>query len=99
QELYKVWFPRRQGRYKREGREIKRPYPVPDDVVDPKYVKGLENPNEYVNIMRWLIKHGYSDSEIKKVIGGNALKLLGKVWVHALTKNSLHPPCAPPKNR
>ena len=48
---------------------------------DPGYVKGLENPSEFVNVMRWMIKHGYSDAEIQKVVGGNALKLLEKVWV------------------
>ena len=81
QELYKVWFPRRQGHYNREGRETVKPYPVPDGVSDPGYVKGLENPSEFVNVMRWMIKHGYSDAEIQKVVGGNALRLLEKVWV------------------
>ena len=45
------------------------------------YVKGLENPSEASwNIIRWLVKHGYSDKEIEKVIGGNALRVLKKVW-------------------
>ena len=57
------------------------PFPVPDGVVDPGYVLGLENPNEFVNVMRWMIKHGYSDAEIQKIVGGNALKLLEKVWI------------------
>ena len=43
-------------------------------------MKGLENPNEYVNIMRWMIKNGYSDDEIGKIVGGNAVKLLERVW-------------------
>jgi len=30
------------------------------------YVKGLENPSEYPNIIRWLVHNGYSDQEIKK---------------------------------
>ena len=47
---------------------------------DPGYVRGLENPNEFVNIARWMIKHGYSDPEIAKVMGLNAIKLLEKVW-------------------
>ncbi|MHA2244160.1 MAG: dipeptidase [Candidatus Hodarchaeales archaeon] len=52
-------------------------------VVDnlPDYVKGMENPTECLqNITRWLVKHGYSDQEIAKVIGSNALKLLKQVW-------------------
>jgi membrane dipeptidase len=47
----------------------------------PEYVKGLENPTECLqNVTRWMVKHGYSDPEIAKVIGGNALRLLRKVW-------------------
>ena len=80
QKLYKVWFPRRQGHYRREGRKAATPYPVVENMADPGYVRGLENPNEYVNIMRWMIKHGYSDEEISKIVGENALKLLEKVW-------------------
>src|SRR5579875_476893 len=43
-------------------------------------VDGLENPSEYRNIVRWLVKNGYSDNEIAKVIGGNTLRVLKKVW-------------------
>jgi membrane dipeptidase len=47
----------------------------------PKYVKGMENPTESMqNVGRWMIKHGYSDTEISKVLGGNALRLLKEVW-------------------
>ena len=45
------------------------------------YVRGFENPSECSkNIPRWLVKQGYSDEEIVKVIGGNALRLLRDVW-------------------
>src|SRR5579884_346589 len=44
------------------------------------FVDGLENPSEYRNIVRWLVKNGYSDNEIAKVIGGNTLRVLKKVW-------------------
>jgi membrane dipeptidase len=43
-------------------------------------VKGLENPNEFINVARWMIKHGYSDAEITKIIGGNILRILENVW-------------------
>ncbi len=47
----------------------------------PDYVEGLENPTESLNnITRWLVKHGYSDDEIVKIIGSNALRLLKEVW-------------------
>jgi len=81
QELYSVWFPLRMGHHERPGTETEKPFPAPEGMVDPGYVKGLENPNEYVNIARWMILHGYSDGEIQKVVGHNALRLLGEVWV------------------
>ncbi len=47
-----------------------------------EWVEGLENPTEGShNILRWLVKHGYADADIEKVIGGNALRLLDQVWV------------------
>ena len=46
-----------------------------------EYVRGLENPTEgSINILRWLVKHGYSDEDIRKAMGGNALRLLREVW-------------------
>ncbi len=46
-----------------------------------EYVKGLENPTEGShNIVRWLVKHGYSDDDVAKVMGGNAIMLLREVW-------------------
>lgn len=46
-----------------------------------EWVEGLENPTEgSFNILRWLVKHGYSDEDIAKVMGGNCLRLLREVW-------------------
>ncbi len=46
-----------------------------------EYVKGLENPTEgSFNIVRWLVKAGYDDEDIGKVVGGNALRLLTEAW-------------------
>ena len=45
------------------------------------FVWGLENPTEASwNIVRWLVKHNYSDEDIAKVIGGNAIRVLREVW-------------------
>ena len=45
------------------------------------YVEGVENPTEASkNILRWLVKHGYSDEDIQKAIGGNAMRVLKEVW-------------------
>ena len=44
---------------------------------------GLENPTEASwNIVRWLVKHGYSEEDIGKVIGGNAIRVLREVWAN-----------------
>lgn len=32
------------------------------------------------NVAGWLVKHGYSDSEIQAVLGGNIPRLLNEVW-------------------
>ena len=53
---------------------------LPPGSSDSGYVRGMENPNDFVNIPRWMIKNSYSDIEIKKIIGLNALRLLEKVW-------------------
>ena len=51
------------------------------DYQEVEYVKGIENPVEGSrNILRWLVQNGYSDEDIRKVMGGNALRLLGEVW-------------------
>lgn len=45
------------------------------------YVKGIENPTEAShNILRWLIKHNYSEESIAKVMGQNILRVLREVW-------------------
>lgn len=50
-------------------------YPIVD------YVEGLENPAEaFPNICRWLVKNGYSDDDIAKVLGGNIMRVLEDVW-------------------
>jgi membrane dipeptidase len=80
QGLYKHWFARRLGHHGRLGRGAEAPWPIPLGVEDPGYVRGLENPNEVVNVARWMIKKGYSDAEIAKVMGQNAIRLLEEVW-------------------
>jgi membrane dipeptidase len=46
------------------------------------YVDGLENPTEnFGNICGWLVAHGFSDDEIRAVVGGNVLRALREIWV------------------
>jgi len=45
------------------------------------YVDGLENPTEnFPNICGWLVQHGYSDDDIKAVLGGNIYRTLQAIW-------------------
>lgn len=45
------------------------------------YVKGMENPTEASkNILRYLVKKGYSDTDIEKVLGGNVIRLMQANW-------------------
>jgi len=44
-------------------------------------VKGLENPTESSNnIVRNLVKLGYSDEDTAKIIGGTVLRVLREIW-------------------
>ncbi|HSG49555.1 MAG TPA: membrane dipeptidase [Longimicrobiales bacterium] len=46
-----------------------------------EWVQGLENPTEAGhNILRWLVRAGYSAEEIGMVMGGNTLRVLEQVW-------------------
>jgi len=84
--LYRAMAARNQvgglGHYSREASPAGKVLGMEMDVTKlPPYVKGMENPTECIpNSVRWMIKHGYSDQEIAKIVGGNALQLLRKVW-------------------
>jgi membrane dipeptidase len=46
------------------------------------YVDGLENPTEnFGNICGWLVQHGYDDTDIRAVLGGNIYRTLQSIWV------------------
>jgi membrane dipeptidase len=46
-----------------------------------KFVDGIENPAEaFPNIVRWMVKHDYSDGDIAKTIGGNVMRVLEEAW-------------------
>jgi membrane dipeptidase len=73
------------GHYSRPGKGDEKKYLGIDmnvrQLKELKYVRGMENPSECLrNVCRWMVKHGYSDQEIAKVIGGNGLKLVKRVW-------------------
>lgn len=46
------------------------------------YVDGLENPTEnFANICGWLVQHGFSDEDIRAVLGGNTYRALQSTWI------------------
>jgi membrane dipeptidase len=46
-----------------------------------EYVRGLENPTDAPHtILRWLVREGFDDASIAKVMGGNVLRVLRDVW-------------------
>ncbi len=54
---------------------------VRDELEKVEYVAGMENPTEaWNNIVRYLVREGYSDAEIEKILGGNVLRTLEEVW-------------------
>ncbi len=73
------------GHYTRPGRGKETRYLGIDMDVDAlkklKYVRGMENPTDCLkNVVRWMVKNGYSDQEIAKIVGGNGLRLCREVW-------------------
>jgi membrane dipeptidase len=47
--------------------------------LNAEYMEGIESPEEWPNITRGLVSRGYSDQEIEKIIGGNALRIIEQV--------------------
>jgi membrane dipeptidase len=47
--------------------------------IQADYMEGIESPEEFPNIIRGLISRGYSDEEISKMIGGNAVRIFKTV--------------------
>ncbi|AGB38856.1 dipeptidase [Natronococcus occultus] len=80
--VYPAYFPDKEG-----DRKVETIYNSPKEghgfstVSDMGAPKGMENPTEaWENIVRWLVKNGYSDEEIEMVLGENILTALEKVW-------------------
>ncbi len=47
-----------------------------------EYVEGLENPTEnFWNIAGWLVKNGFSDADIRALLGGNIMRALQEIWI------------------
>ena len=51
-------------------------------VDKPEHVatNGLDHPRRMFDLTEGLIGRGYSDADIKMILGGNATRVLGKIW-------------------
>jgi len=41
---------------------------------------GLDHPKRMFDLTEGLIARGYGDADIKMILGGNAVRVLGKIW-------------------
>ncbi|MBS7631282.1 dipeptidase [Candidatus Bathyarchaeota archaeon] len=46
----------------------------------PSIAKGLEDASKLPNLTKALVARGYSDQEIEKILGGNFLRVIKRVW-------------------
>lgn len=66
------------GSHRRDAKTIFKLSYIGQELNAP-YMYGIESPEEWPNITRGLVSRGYSDDEIKKIIGGNALRVIREV--------------------
>ena len=54
-----------------------RSFPYPDPLIHPR---GMETPDSFSNVALELLRRGYSETDMTKIIGGNWLRLFREVW-------------------
>ncbi len=64
--------PMAQPNFERYGYHVDRPEHVA--------VSGLDHPKRMFDLTDGLIRRGYSDAEIRGILGGNAMRVLGNIW-------------------
>ncbi|MBL1216706.1 MAG: membrane dipeptidase [Planctomycetes bacterium] len=53
---------------------------------------GLEDVSDYPNLLAELIRRGYTDEELKKIMGGNLLRVMREVERRAIDLQAMYPP-------
>jgi membrane dipeptidase len=43
-------------------------------------IKGLDHSKRVYDLTDGLIRRGYSDTDIRSILGGNAMRVLGQIW-------------------
>ena len=66
--------PAAQPNFERYGYHVDKP----DHVA----VTGLDHPKRVFDLTEGLIRRGYSDADIRAVLGGNAIRVLSAIWTH-----------------
>jgi membrane dipeptidase len=55
-------------------------YHYHEDAAGRISIKGLDHPKRMFDLTEGLIRRGYSDANIKLILGGNAVRILGEIW-------------------
>ena len=45
-----------------------------------RHLHGFSGPLEFVNVAEGLLRRGYGEDDVRKILGGNWLRLFGEVW-------------------
>ena len=75
QDQPKEWYDRVMAHQGTKFNERRNEYP--DTVTHPE---GLETPDKLPNVVEGLLKRGYRESDVVKILGGNWLRLFLEVW-------------------
>jgi membrane dipeptidase len=68
------------GGFRLEGQPNFDRYRYHVDKAEHNGANGLDHPKRMFDLTEGLIGRGYSDADIKMILGGNAVRVLGKLW-------------------
>ncbi len=53
---------------------------APGDGPSTEWIHGLKDYRSFINVTRGLVARGYSDEDVRKILGENWLRVFGQVW-------------------